>query len=185
VTRRAATFRDPTERAANGELFLTQLEAVLQTLNEREQGVIRLRFGLSDEQPRTLDEIGTVFGVTGERARQLLEKALTKLRHSSRSDILWWLREEDWGNLERMRARVYGGRAPREHYEPLYCHRHGLAEWVVADERPRPGTACPQCDCYIYHWTGGRPQSYYSNACRQAAYRQRKRAAKPRRRRTT
>ena len=62
--------------------------AVLQTLSEREDGVVRLRFGLTDGQPRTLDEIGQVYGVTRERIRQIESKTMSKLRHPSRSQVL-------------------------------------------------------------------------------------------------
>ena len=59
-----------------------------QTLSEREAGVVRLRFGLTDGQPRTLDEIGQVYGVTRERIRQIESKTMSKLRHPSRSQVL-------------------------------------------------------------------------------------------------
>jgi RNA polymerase primary sigma factor len=65
-----------------------QLSGVLQTLTEREAGVVRMRFGLSDGQPRTLDEIGQVYGVTRERIRQIESKTMSKLRHPSRSQVL-------------------------------------------------------------------------------------------------
>ena len=58
------------------------------TLSEREAGVVRLRFGLTDGQPRTLDEIGQVYGVTRERIRQIESKTMSKLRHPSRSQVL-------------------------------------------------------------------------------------------------
>jgi len=66
----------------------TQLQSVLATLSEREAGVVRLRFGLTDGQPRTLDEIGQVYGVTRERIRQIESKTMSKLRHPSRSQVL-------------------------------------------------------------------------------------------------
>ena len=62
-----------------------QLDEVLMTLTEREQKVLRLRFGLDDGRQRTLEEVGTVFDVTRERIRQIEAKALRKLRHPSRS----------------------------------------------------------------------------------------------------
>lgn len=74
----------PSEAAAF-ELLKEQLEDVLDTLTEREQNVLRLRFGLSDGKTRTLEEVGRVFGVTRERIRQIEAKALRKLRHPSRS----------------------------------------------------------------------------------------------------
>ena len=69
-------------------LMQDQLTSVLQTLSEREAGVVRLRFGLTDGQPRTLDEIGQVYGVTRERIRQIESKTMSKLRHPSRSQVL-------------------------------------------------------------------------------------------------
>ncbi|MDF2718473.1 MAG: polymerase sigma factor RpoD, partial [Paenibacillus sp.] len=71
--------------AAAFELLKEQLEDVLDTLTEREENVLRLRFGLDDGRTRTLEEVGQVFGVTRERIRQIEAKALRKLRHPSRS----------------------------------------------------------------------------------------------------
>ena len=65
-----------------------QLQDVLHTLSEREAGVVKLRFGLTDGMPRTLDEIGQVYGVTRERIRQIESKTMSKLRHPSRSQVL-------------------------------------------------------------------------------------------------
>jgi len=69
-------------------LLQEQLHSVLGTLSEREAGVVSLRFGLTDGQPKTLEEIGKVYGVTRERIRQIESKAMSKLRHPSRSSIL-------------------------------------------------------------------------------------------------
>ena len=77
----------PLERASF-RLLQEQLESVLHTLSEREKEVIRLRFGLVDGQPRTLEEVGKKFGVTRERIRQIESKTLSKLRHPSRSQKL-------------------------------------------------------------------------------------------------
>lgn len=65
-----------------------QLRSVLATLSEREAGVVRLRFGLTDGQPRTLDEIGQVYGVTRERIRQIETRTMSKLRHPFRCQTL-------------------------------------------------------------------------------------------------
>ena len=69
-------------------LLQDHVQSVLATLSEREAGVVRLRFGLTDGQARTLDEIGQVYGVTRERIRQIESKTMSKLRHPSRSQVL-------------------------------------------------------------------------------------------------
>ncbi|MDD6416018.1 RNA polymerase sigma factor RpoD [Lactobacillus porci] len=76
------------EQHAASEMLKTQLAEVLDTLTDREENVLRLRFGLDDDNPRTLEEVGRVFGVTRERIRQIEAKALRKLRHPSRSNQL-------------------------------------------------------------------------------------------------
>jgi RNA polymerase primary sigma factor len=74
--------------AVSFTLLQEQLQSVLGTLSDREAGVISMRFGLTDGQPRTLDEIGHVYGVTRERIRQIESKIMAKLRHPSRSKLL-------------------------------------------------------------------------------------------------
>jgi RNA polymerase primary sigma factor len=74
--------------AVSFTLLQEQLHSVLDTLSEREAGVVSMRFGLTDGQPKTLDEIGKVYGVTRERIRQIESKTMSKLRHTSRSDLL-------------------------------------------------------------------------------------------------
>ena len=74
--------------AVSFTLLQEQLHSVLDTLSEREAGVVSMRFGLTDGQPKTLDEIGKVYGVTRERIRQIESKAMSKLRHPSRSNLL-------------------------------------------------------------------------------------------------
>lgn len=77
----------PADSAAY-QMLKEQLESVLDTLTDREENVLRLRFGLEDGRTRTLEEVGKVFGVTRERIRQIEAKALRKLRHPSRSKQL-------------------------------------------------------------------------------------------------
>ena len=74
--------------AVSFTLLQEQLHSVLDTLSEREAGVVSMRFGLTDGQPKTLDEIGKVYGVTRERIRQIESKTMSKLRHPSRSTLL-------------------------------------------------------------------------------------------------
>jgi RNA polymerase primary sigma factor len=78
---------DALEAAAFG-LLQVQLQSVLATLNEREAGVVRLRFGLTDGRPRTLAEIGQVYGVSRERIRQIEARSMAKLRHPARLQTL-------------------------------------------------------------------------------------------------
>ncbi|MFM2438333.1 MAG: hypothetical protein RLZ55_1152, partial [Actinomycetota bacterium] len=74
--------------AVSFTLLQEQLQGVLETLSDREAGVVKMRFGLTDGQPKTLDEIGKVYGVTRERIRQIESKTMSKLRHPSRSQVL-------------------------------------------------------------------------------------------------
>ena len=74
--------------AVSFTLLQEQLHSVLDTLSEREAGVVSMRFGLTDGQPKTLDEIGKVYGVTRERIRQIESKTMSKLSHPSRSQVL-------------------------------------------------------------------------------------------------
>jgi len=74
--------------AVSGTMLKEQLEHVLHELTDREQDVIRLRFGMDGDRPKTLEEVGQEFGVTRERVRQIELKTLAKLRHPSRSDVL-------------------------------------------------------------------------------------------------
>jgi RNA polymerase primary sigma factor len=74
--------------AVSFTLLQEQLHSVLDTLSEREAGVVSMRFGLTDGQPKTLDEISKVYGVTRERIRQIESKTMSKLRHPSRSQVL-------------------------------------------------------------------------------------------------
>jgi RNA polymerase primary sigma factor len=79
--------REPDE-LASFHLMQEQLHAVLGTISEREAGIISMRFGLTDGEPKTLDDIGKVYGVTRERIRQIESKSMSKLRHPSRSKVL-------------------------------------------------------------------------------------------------
>ena len=75
--------------AVSFTLLQEQLHSVLGTLSEREAGVVSMRFGLTDGQPKTLEQIGKVYGVTRERIRQIESNTMSKLRHPSRSKVLW------------------------------------------------------------------------------------------------
>ena len=81
-------YLQPVSRPEVARIRGVSSESAVQTLSEREAGVVRLRFGLTDGQPRTLDEIGQVYGVTRERIRQIESKTMSKLRHPSRSQVM-------------------------------------------------------------------------------------------------
>jgi len=81
------SIKSPTDNAAQ-DILKTQLLQVIETLTPREQKVIRLRYGIDDSHPRTLEEVGKEFNVTRERIRQIEAKALRKLRHPNRSKKL-------------------------------------------------------------------------------------------------
>ena len=74
--------------AVSFTLLQEQLHSVLETLSEREAGIVSMRFGLTDGQPKTLDQIGKVYGVSRERIRQIEARTMSKLRHPSRSQEL-------------------------------------------------------------------------------------------------
>lgn len=80
--------QDRPDELVTFSLLQDQIQSVLDTLTDREAGIIRLRFGLTDDQPRTLDEIGQVYGVTRERIRQIETKTMARLSHPSRSEVL-------------------------------------------------------------------------------------------------
>ena len=85
------SLRIPTHRSVRRRgfsLLQEQFKQVLETLSPREAGVIKMRYGLEDGQPKTLDDIGRVYGVTRERIRQIESKTMSKLRHPSRSQTL-------------------------------------------------------------------------------------------------
>lgn len=88
VTSSRTPRRSSPADAVSFTLLQEQLHSVLDTLSEREAGVVSMRFGLTDGQPKTLDEIGKVYGVTRERIRQIESKTMSKLRHPSRSQVL-------------------------------------------------------------------------------------------------
>jgi RNA polymerase primary sigma factor len=69
-------------------LLRDQLQSVLATLSEREAGVIRLRFGLTDGRPRSLEQIGQIYGVARERIRQIESRTMSKLRYPSHMELL-------------------------------------------------------------------------------------------------
>ena len=156
MSRKRGSSNDPTSRFVLRIMDTDTLAAVLDSLSEREAGVITMRFGILDGQPKTLDEIARVYGVTRERVRQFESKTLSKLRHSSRSDLLT----------------VMDGKARVGFIDALFGRHDPLGDDLVP---------CSHCH---KHWfdpqsgvpAGGRTRKYCSDKCRQAAYRARRRA---------
>lgn len=180
--RRSTWSRDRTSRRATAELALGDaagaLQQALDEMSEREAAVIRLRFGLRDGQPKTLDEIGAVYGVTRERIRQIEATAMSKLRdpmfaHTPNlADALEVFDTEDFGSLpEWIQSRVLprDGEAPQP--DLRFCQRHN-AHHLVTLQGQHP---CGWCGCLTSEGgaRGGRPRTYCSNSCKQAAYRRR------------
>jgi hypothetical protein len=155
MTRRRGAPNDSTATRALWGSDAHILQDVLNTLPERELGVLRLYWGLDDGFPKTLDEVSKARGVTRARIRQIESKALSKLRHPSRGQAL---RGEDDGipiDVRRKHRTL-----TRQQLEAIgfvwcaYCHQ-------------RPFNSI----------TGGRRRAYCSDKCRQAAYRERRRQA--------
>ena len=154
----------PGEGLMNLRMLQEQLRSVLETLDDREAGVIKMRFGLADGQPKTLDEIGKAYGVTRERIRQIESKTMSKLRHPKRSGLLRDYLDTDYFPFQE----------DHESSDPVarglvYCEKHGWSE-----KPSSPGPICACCPCPVAAPVASRPQEYCSNACKQAAYRRRR-----------
>jgi hypothetical protein len=167
MSRRRARSHSPTESAATARFMAQQVDValaqILETVSEREAGVIRMLFGVGDGPPRTLADIGRVYGVSQERIRQIQSKTLSKLRHPSRSQILWDYTVDDVKLSDAIR-RVQNGNV-----EPalVWCDRHG---WSAPEGSHG---VCGRCKCPVWFNGVGRPPKYCSDACRKAASRAR------------
>ena len=148
---------DPTARFALYLEGTNTLQSVLDSLSEREAGVITLRFGIIDGQRKTLDEIARIYGITRERVRQIESEALAKLRHSSRSDLL----------------AVTDGKARVGFIDAVFARRDQPNDDLVLCLHCHKRWFTPQSEIP----TGGRIRKYCSDKCRQAAYRARCRDA--------
>ncbi|MCP2245171.1 Sigma-70, region 4 [Lentzea aerocolonigenes] len=168
MTRRQLGFLDPTGKRGGADAYVRLLRAVLGTLSAREAGVITYRFGLLDGRPRTLDEIGRIYGIDRTRARFIESKVMSKLRHPSRSMVLRDFLDGEFVELpEPVRAELLG--ALNTEPGPLvHCDRHGWSESGPDVSR------CVGCPCALAAQQYGRRRKYCSDACRQAAYRRRR-----------
>lgn len=163
----------PGENLINLRMLRELLHSVLDTLSEREATVIAMRFGLADGLPKTLDEVGKVYGVSRERIQQIENKVMSLLRHKSRTTVLRdYLDNEhyptDWDELSSLSLAERG---------LIHCEKHGWCEMPSSR-----WTTCEYCPCPVFIEGGtGRPQRYCSDACKQVAYRRRRaRAAESR-----
>jgi DNA-binding CsgD family transcriptional regulator len=155
----------PGERTMYLRMFHEQLREALDTLSDREAFVITMRFGLGDDQPKTLGEIGKALGLTRERVRQIESRSMSKLRHKTRSGPL-----QEYLDIEHFQIQEdneLGGPAERG---LIHCEKHGWSE-----KPSLPGPTCACCACPVEVPYTGRPQKYCSNSCKQEAYRRRQR----------
>jgi hypothetical protein len=159
VSKRHRTLTDPIGNRSlglDGEL----LYELLDDLSEREAGIVYMYFGLGEKEPQTLDEIGKLYGVTRERIRQVLEKAISKLRHPSRT--LKLLVTDSHGHLT-------------DYIE--FRRKHRVTEWDrrIYEKWRANFISCAHCGQQEFPSVrGGRPRKYCSDKCRQAAYRARR-----------
>lgn len=166
--------RDPVASAVTASDIARTLNEALAALSPREAKLLILRFGLEDELPKTLDEIGRVFGVTRGRVNQILVKALAKMREQD-SQVLRELLESDFPPRALAHFRGNPGRLWL-----IDCPRHGVVNtdpggiknYIEAKpSSSAPSRHCPVCPCPLpRRWTG-RPLIYCDDACRQAAQR--------------
>lgn len=172
-TRRSSS--DPVANAVTAGDIAMALSEALKGLTPREAKVLTLRYGLEDEIPKTLDEIGKILGASRERVRQIDNKALTKLREQD-SAVLKELLESDFPP----RALAHFRGAPGALWL-LHCPRHGVINTdsggikkyleMKPDASSEPPRHCPMCPCPLFRGWTGRPRSYCDDACRQAALR--------------
>lgn len=168
MTRRQLGFLDPTGKRGGADVYVRLLRSVLDTLSEREAGVIMHRFGLLDGRPRTLDEIGRIYGISAARVGSIESTVMSKLRHPSRSDFLRDFLDGEFVEIPgHVRAELMGALSTEP--DPLvHCDRHGWSE--SGPHVPR----CVGCPCVLVVHQYGRLRKYCSDACRQAAYRRRR-----------
>jgi hypothetical protein len=160
MSRKSARSDDPTSRIALGWEGVERLHAVLDTLSERQASLVALRFGLTDGKPRTLEEIGKIYGIDPRSIGKMLTDIMQRLRHPSRAAYLM----------------VY-------EYGKFAGRLSTLAHGVGRDDSVSGLVFCSQCNKVPLAVPegeeavkGGRHRKYCSNACRQAAYRLRRTA---------
>lgn len=153
MSKKRGPHNDPTARFALTRSGTDQLAAVLDTLSELEANVITMRFGIIDGQPKTLDELALLYGLTARHIHIIETKVLLKLRHPARSNVLAeWDGDQRTGFIDAL----FGRRSSSGDELTLcaYCRER----WFNA----QTGAS-----------TGGRKREYCSGKCRQAAYRAR------------
>jgi len=155
MSRRRGSPSDPTPRIALGFEGVELLHSILDTFSEREAGVIAMRFGLTDGGPRTLGEIGQIYGISQDRVRQIESLCMSKLRHQSRSRPLGVWDEGELVDIVNTPGAGFFHNSTNGLTWCSQCHKVSLITENDISE-------------------GGRPRKYCSNACRQAAYRDRK-----------
>jgi len=162
---RRDSFRDPVADSVERRAAIAQIHAALDTFSEREAGVISMRFGLTDGEPKTLDEIGRVYGVTRERVRQIEMMVLRQLSDPIRNAMFRDFLETDGiGSLD------YLTDEQQREWANYFIEAY-IADLHHAHERYNELPRCPGCAGRVSQPHQGRARKYCSNRCRQAAYR--------------
>lgn len=149
--------------------FLEQLVVVLETLSARERGIVINLVGLDGGEPLTPEELARYYGVPTAHMRKILDKAMQRLYHPSRSQVLREYRDADFTTIPaHIRKRIMSGKPVQVEILRTRCPRHGDTFLPRRHER-----TCEACPCLISDLVRGRRRRFCSDACRQAAYRQR------------
>lgn len=172
MTRRRGSFFDPTSHRGTPPEALDQLLTALSTLSPRDAGLIKLRWGLEDGEPKTLDEIGLTYGVTRARVRQLIDAAIRKLQDPTLLEALRPFTSDDFARVPAAtREQKLGIHTTEE--QLVYCSKH--RGWFAPEEARRNSRrTCDNCQCLVPAQSNGRRRRYCSSACRQEAYRKRR-----------
>jgi hypothetical protein len=165
---RSRRARDPVSDSAERLAAFAEIQKVLDTLSEREAGVVSMRFGLADDEPKTLDEIGKAYGVTRERIRQIESKVLSKLRKPNVTGII----HDYLDTMGIAPVRRLTDDQSREQLQQFITKQ--IAYLLHAQELFSQLPRCPQCSKRVPQPEEGRPRIYCSNKCRQTAYRDRR-----------
>jgi sigma-70-like protein len=170
VSRKPAASKNPTELRATRKDLLAQLSMTLESLLKREADVLRLRFGLIDGQPRTLDEVAAVLGLSRASVQKIESSAMYQLGRWKADLLRPFLDAESRMVPQSLREELL--RSTGAQLPLIWCKKHG---WQAPDGFNK---YCEGCPCPIWMSNSGGRKRYCSDACRQAASRQRRRSGR-------